>query len=468
MWTTSIRPALARGDWVHLRSLHRCHARLPGRRARRDARADRAAGAARCTAELHAGLHAAAGPAGRRGLARARSAQPAAPAIASRTRRWRFFERVRAGYLRAGARRARSASGSSMRRAPPRCERRSPERSHSLSLLARHEPAESRCAADLAELRRAARSAPRTRRAPAACTADPRGARRRRRVAGAVVRAAGALRAARRQRRAAAAAAAARVAPASTRTSSCDRPGSRTRSSSASSRCASSARQLALTSHQGGYKVGILFAGGLAEPLRRQCAAEDAGGAAGAHAADPRGDASPRGCRPPSSAAASGCACRRRPRAEPRMAAADARGPGDWTAVLDVLGEAPLHWPPMRDPKAIPALGAETRRTLEDAWQGARRPGRPPPSAGAARSWRCACGALRTGSQNASARRSRRRRTSAEMRRCRALATAPSGHEYTRAVRAAGRGARAQAALDVADQPGTGAGDAVLAAALRR
>jgi DNA polymerase III subunit delta' len=49
------------------------------------------------------------------------------------------------------------------------------------------------------------------------------------------------------------------------------------------------------------------------------------------------------------------------------------RGAGDWNGVLDVLGDAPFA-AAEADPKAIPALGAETRRTLEEMEQGTADP----------------------------------------------------------------------------------------------
>jgi DNA polymerase III subunit delta' len=49
------------------------------------------------------------------------------------------------------------------------------------------------------------------------------------------------------------------------------------------------------------------------------------------------------------------------------------RGAGDWAGVLDVLGEAPFDAADA-DPKAIPALGAETRRTLEEMEAGTADP----------------------------------------------------------------------------------------------
>ncbi len=51
----------------------------------------------------------------------------------------------------------------------------------------------------------------------------------------------------------------------------------------------------------------------------------------------------------------------------------NARGAGDWNGVLDVLGEAPFLAAAV-DPKAIPALGHETRRTLEEIETGTADP----------------------------------------------------------------------------------------------
>ena len=51
----------------------------------------------------------------------------------------------------------------------------------------------------------------------------------------------------------------------------------------------------------------------------------------------------------------------------------NARGSGDWNGVLDVLGEAPFL-AAQADPKAIPALGQEMRRTLEEIEAGAGDP----------------------------------------------------------------------------------------------
>jgi DNA polymerase-3 subunit delta' len=49
------------------------------------------------------------------------------------------------------------------------------------------------------------------------------------------------------------------------------------------------------------------------------------------------------------------------------------RGAGDWNGVLDVLGDAPFLAADA-DPKAIPALGVETLRTLEELETGAADP----------------------------------------------------------------------------------------------
>ena len=49
------------------------------------------------------------------------------------------------------------------------------------------------------------------------------------------------------------------------------------------------------------------------------------------------------------------------------------KGAGDWNGVLDLLGEAPFL-AAEADPKAIPALGHETRRTLEEIETGVADP----------------------------------------------------------------------------------------------
>jgi DNA polymerase-3 subunit delta' len=49
------------------------------------------------------------------------------------------------------------------------------------------------------------------------------------------------------------------------------------------------------------------------------------------------------------------------------------RGPGDWNAVLDTLGEAPMLAAEV-DPKALVEVGREVRRTLEEATTGGGDP----------------------------------------------------------------------------------------------
>jgi DNA polymerase-3 subunit delta' len=132
------------------------------------------------------------------------------------------------------------------------------------------------------------------------------------------------------------------------------------------------AAELALTSHQGGYKVGILapadslnrFAANallktLEEPSARTLLILVA-------------------TQPSRLPATILSRCQRlRVRAPARSEAIawlqQARGDGDWNGVLDVLGEAPFL-AAAADPKAIPALGHETRRTLEEIEAGAADP----------------------------------------------------------------------------------------------
>jgi len=132
------------------------------------------------------------------------------------------------------------------------------------------------------------------------------------------------------------------------------------------------ASELALTSHQGGYKVGILspadalnnFAANallktLEEPPARTLLILVA---------------SQPSRLPPTILSR----CQRlRVRAPTRAAALEwlqqTRGAGDWNAVLDLLGEAPFV-AAQADPKAIPALGHETRRTLDEIESGAADP----------------------------------------------------------------------------------------------
>jgi len=132
------------------------------------------------------------------------------------------------------------------------------------------------------------------------------------------------------------------------------------------------AQELSLTSHQGGYKVGILspadsmnrFAANallktLEEPPARTLLILVAS-------------------QPSRLPATILSRCQKlKVRAPTRAESLEwlqaTRGAGDWNGVLDVLGEAPFA-AAEADPKAIPALGAETRRTLEEMEAGTGDP----------------------------------------------------------------------------------------------
>ncbi|MEJ0039967.1 MAG: DNA polymerase III subunit delta' [Gammaproteobacteria bacterium] len=132
------------------------------------------------------------------------------------------------------------------------------------------------------------------------------------------------------------------------------------------------AQELSLTSHQGGYKVGILspadsmnrFAANallktLEEPPARTLLILVAS-------------------QPSRLPATILSRCQKlKVRAPTRAESLEwlqaTRGAGDWDGVLDVLGDAPFAAAEV-DPKAIPALGAETRRTLEELEAGSADP----------------------------------------------------------------------------------------------
>jgi DNA polymerase-3 subunit delta' len=130
--------------------------------------------------------------------------------------------------------------------------------------------------------------------------------------------------------------------------------------------------ELALTSHQGGYKVGILSP---ADTLNRFAAnallktLEEP---------PPRTLLILVAIQPSRLPATILSRCQRLRVLAPTRAEAlewlqQAKGSGDWAGVLDLIGEAPF-WAAEADPKAIPALGHETRRTLEEIEQGAADP----------------------------------------------------------------------------------------------
>jgi DNA polymerase-3 subunit delta' len=130
--------------------------------------------------------------------------------------------------------------------------------------------------------------------------------------------------------------------------------------------------ELALTSHQGGYKVGILSP---ADSMNRFAAnallktLEEP---------PPRTLLILVATQPSRLPATILSRCQklkvRAPtRAESLQWLQAAHGAGDWAGVLDVLGDAPFL-AAEADAKAIPALGSETRRTLEELEAGAADP----------------------------------------------------------------------------------------------
>lgn len=132
------------------------------------------------------------------------------------------------------------------------------------------------------------------------------------------------------------------------------------------------AAELALTSHQGGYKVGILSP---ADQLNRFAAnallktLEEP---------PPRTLLILVASQPSRLPATILSRCQRlRVRTPTRSESLEwlneTHGAGDWAGVLDVLGEAPFL-AAAADPKAIPALGSETHRALEDIETGAADP----------------------------------------------------------------------------------------------
>jgi len=126
--------------------------------------------------------------------------------------------------------------------------------------------------------------------------------------------------------------------------------------------------ELALTSHQGGYKVGILSP---ADSMNRFAA-----NALLKTLEEPSGNTvlilvASQPSRLPATIMSR---CQRiniRPptRLESVAWLEKAKGPGDWHSVLDVIGEAPLGAIEL-DPVAVAKLGAETRQTLSDAVAG--------------------------------------------------------------------------------------------------
>jgi DNA polymerase-3 subunit delta' len=132
------------------------------------------------------------------------------------------------------------------------------------------------------------------------------------------------------------------------------------------------AQELSLTSHQGGYKVGLLSP---ADSMNRFAAnallktLEEP---------PPRTLLILVASQPSRLPATILSRCQklkvRAPtRAESLEWLQETRGAGDWSGVLDVLGDAPFLAADA-DPKTIPALGSETRQTLEEIEAGAADP----------------------------------------------------------------------------------------------
>src|SRR6185503_11083995 len=124
------------------------------------------------------------------------------------------------------------------------------------------------------------------------------------------------------------------------------------------------AEELSLTSHQGGYKVGILSP---ADSLNRFAA-----NALLKTLEEPPPQtllilvaSQPSRLPPTILSRCQKLRVRAPTRAESLEWLQQTRGPGEWNGVLDLLGEAPFL-ASQGDPKEIAALGAETRRTLEE------------------------------------------------------------------------------------------------------
>jgi DNA polymerase III subunit delta' len=132
------------------------------------------------------------------------------------------------------------------------------------------------------------------------------------------------------------------------------------------------AEELSLTSHQGGYKVGILSPADALNNFAANALLKTL------EEPPPRTLLILVATQPSRLPPTILSRCQRlRVRAPSRAAALEwlqkTRGAGDWNAVLDLLGDAPFLAADA-DPKAIPALGQETRRTLEEIESGAADP----------------------------------------------------------------------------------------------
>jgi DNA polymerase-3 subunit delta' len=132
------------------------------------------------------------------------------------------------------------------------------------------------------------------------------------------------------------------------------------------------AEELALTSHQGGCKVGILSPADSLNPFAANALLKTL------EEPPPRTLLILVATQPSRLPPTIISRCQRlRVRAPTRAVALEwlkqTKGAGDWNAVLDLLGDAPFI-AAEADPKAIPALGHETRRTLDEIASGAADP----------------------------------------------------------------------------------------------
>ena len=132
------------------------------------------------------------------------------------------------------------------------------------------------------------------------------------------------------------------------------------------------AQELSLTSHQGGYKVGILSP---ADSMNRFAASALLKTLEEPSARTLLILVATQPSRLPATILSRCQKIKVRPpsRAEAIAWLQDAKGSADWAGVLDVIGDAPFLAADV-DPKEIPALGAETRRTLEEMEAGAGDP----------------------------------------------------------------------------------------------
>ncbi len=202
------------------------------------------------------------------------------------------------------------------------------------------------------------------------------------------------------------------------------------------------AQELSLTSHQGGYKVGILSPADSMNRFAANALLKTLEEPPGAHVADPRCDPAfaVAGHDPQPLPEDQGAPITRR---EPIAWLQETRGRGGLARRAGRARRRARSWPPRPTRRTIPALGAETRRTLGGAGGRRGRSGGHRRALAPPRDRRCACGALRTWLRIGSS------GTSGRVQRCEisdgcALATRPFHNEYSGPVRARRERARSQ------------------------